>query len=95
MNEHTNNQRAERAKAALQAYKDYEREGGEPDCDEDVSDLLTDLHHYLLKYGKANGVTDAETAKAGIYNLLETAIEDFDSEYANAKEKPNAEDKTS
>ena len=77
MTERTNDQRAERALAALQAHKKVENEGGEPDTNEDVIDLLVDLHHYLLKYGKSNGVNDADDAEEGMASLIFVAADHF------------------
>lgn len=83
MGERTNDQRAERARAALEAYKAVENEGGSPDASEDIVDLLVDLHHYLVKYGKDNGVNDADDAKDAMDNLLVSAAEHFECEVSD------------
>jgi hypothetical protein len=49
MHKRTNDQRADRAFKALQAYKAAENETLGPDIGEDITDLLTDLHHYCQR----------------------------------------------
>lgn len=58
MPEPTNRERAERALAALRAWKLVANEAGEPDASEDVVDLIADLHHYVQR---ENGTSAAVT----------------------------------
>ena len=77
MTERTNDQRATRAEHALKAYKDYCQEFLGPDFSEDITDLLVDLHHYLVIKGL---VVANHEAKDAMDNMLVTAAGHFDAE---------------
>lgn len=59
-----NGHRAERADVALQAYRDFDHEGREPD-EADVRDLLCDLQHYCHR----EGITFADEIRFAIGNF--------------------------
>lgn len=72
MTERTNEERAARALAALDAYRQHEKErtidvANIEDTKESITDLLTDLHH-LLRVMAAT-----EAAGTTMLNLLDTA----------------------
>lgn len=72
MTERTNEERAARALAALDAYRLHEKErpidvANMEDTKESITDLLTDLHHLL----RAMVVTEA--AGGTMHDLLHTA----------------------
>ena len=77
MTERTNDQRAERAKKALEAYKAVENETLGPDFSEDITDLLVDLHHYLVTEGI---VAVSHEARDAMDTMLVTAADHFDAE---------------
>lgn len=83
MTERTNAQRAERAKKTLQFYKDLEDEGGPPDCEDDISDLLADLHHYM--HAEPAARANIPYVVQCMAELMVTAVDNYEGEALQEK----------
>jgi hypothetical protein len=74
MIEPTNDTRAARAKAALDAYAAVY---GEVVCGDTISDLLADLHHYLKAEGDENPIDSIEDSlRSAVHNFEEEVREE-------------------
>jgi hypothetical protein len=84
--EPTNQQRAARALAALTAFKAVENETLSSNIADDITDLLTDLHHYVLSLeGSTHGIierfpVDSSDVTECVDNMLGVAARHFTTE---------------